>query len=70
MILVDTSVWIDFLRHGDDHLARLLNRSSVLGHPCVTGELALGNLATAPRSSASFVTSPRWSSPSTPRSSV
>lgn len=44
MILVDTSVWIDFLRHGDDQLARLLNRSTVLGHPCITGELALGNL--------------------------
>ncbi|HEY4278034.1 MAG TPA: PIN domain-containing protein [Conexibacter sp.] len=44
MILVDTSVWIDFLRHGDDHLARVLDRSSVLGHPCVTGELALGNV--------------------------
>ncbi len=44
MILVDTSVWIDFLRDGDDTLASLLNRSAVLGHPCVTGELALGNL--------------------------
>jgi predicted nucleic acid-binding protein len=44
MILVDTSVWIDFLRHGDDQLARQLNRSAVLGHPCVSGELALGNL--------------------------
>jgi predicted nucleic acid-binding protein len=44
VILVDTSVWIDFLRNGDDQLARLLNRSTVLGHPCVTGELALGNL--------------------------
>ena len=44
MILVDTSVWIDFLRHGDDQLVRLLDRSAVLAHPCVTGELALGNL--------------------------
>lgn len=44
MILVDTSVWIDFLRHGDDRLAGLLERSSVLVHPCVIGELALGNL--------------------------
>jgi len=44
VILVDTSVWIDFLRNGDDQLADLLNRSAVLGHPCVTGELALGNL--------------------------
>lgn len=44
MILVDTSVWIDFLRHGDDTLTRLLDHSSVLSHPCVIGELALGNL--------------------------
>lgn len=44
MILVDTSIWIDFLRHGEETLARLLNRSAVLSHPCVIGELALGNL--------------------------
>ena len=44
MILADTGVWIDFLRRGDEQLVRLLNRSAVLGHPCVTGELALGNL--------------------------
>jgi predicted nucleic acid-binding protein len=44
VILVDTSVWIDFLRRGDDQLAHLLNRSAVLGHPCVTGELSLGNV--------------------------
>jgi predicted nucleic acid-binding protein len=44
VILVDTSVWIDFLRDGDDQLARLLERSAVLSHPCVIGELALGNL--------------------------
>lgn len=44
MILVDTSVWIDFLRHGDDTLTHLLDNSAVLSHPCVIGELALGNL--------------------------
>jgi len=44
VILVDTSIWIDFLRRGDERLADLLDRSAVLGHPCVTGELALGNL--------------------------
>lgn len=44
MILVDTSVWIDFLREGDDEVARLLDRSAVLSHPCVVGELALGNM--------------------------
>jgi predicted nucleic acid-binding protein len=44
MILVDTSVWIDHLRSGDDGLATLLNNSQVLMHPFVVGELACGNL--------------------------
>jgi predicted nucleic acid-binding protein len=45
VILVDTSVWVDHLRAGDPRLAELLERSAVLGHPWVTGELALGNLS-------------------------
>lgn len=44
MILVDTSLWIDHLRSGNDVLADLLDNSAVLAHPWVTGELALGNL--------------------------
>ena len=44
MILVDTSVWIDHLRSGDARLADLLNRSQVVIHPFVIGELACGNL--------------------------
>jgi len=44
MILVDTSVWVDHLRHGDDRLADLLNTRQVLMHPAVLGELACGNL--------------------------
>lgn len=44
MILVDTSVWVDHLRAGDETLARLLNTGRVLAHPFVIGELALGNL--------------------------
>ncbi|MFZ4537517.1 type II toxin-antitoxin system VapC family toxin [Propionivibrio sp.] len=44
MILVDTSIWIDHLRAGDERLARLLGDGLVLAHPFVTGELALGNL--------------------------
>ena len=44
MILVDTSVWIDHLRHGDAELARLLNTGQVLTHRFVVGELALGSL--------------------------
>ena len=44
MILVDTSVWIDHLRAGDERLAALLQDGRVLGHPFVLGEIALGNL--------------------------
>lgn len=44
MILVDTSVWIDHLRHGDVELTRLLNAGQVLIHHFVIGELALGNM--------------------------
>ena len=44
MILVDTSVWVDHLRAGDEILAQMLESEEVLAHPYVTGELALGNL--------------------------
>jgi predicted nucleic acid-binding protein len=44
MILVDTSIWIDHLRAGDEHLGALLDYGQVLSHPSVVGELALGNL--------------------------
>jgi len=44
MILVDTSVWVDHLRSGDDGLVSLLNASQVLIHPFVLGELACDNL--------------------------
>jgi len=43
-VLVDTSVWIDHLRHGDATLASALEEGNVLTHPCVIGELACGNL--------------------------
>jgi predicted nucleic acid-binding protein len=45
LILVDTSVWVDHLRSGDEHLATLLNQGKVLMHPFVMGELSLGSLA-------------------------
>jgi hypothetical protein len=41
---VDTSVWIDYLRHGDARLATLLDQVDVLAHSFVIGELALGHL--------------------------
>lgn len=44
MILVDTSIWVDHLRKADSALSGLLNRSQVLTHPFVIGEVALGNL--------------------------
>jgi predicted nucleic acid-binding protein len=44
LILVDTSVWADHLRAGDPALSDLLNAGSVLSHPFVIGELALGHL--------------------------
>lgn len=43
--LVDTSVWVDHLRHGNNRLASLLDEGNVLCHPFVVGELACGNLA-------------------------
>ena len=44
MMLVDTSVWIDHFRRGNDALGTLLHAGEVLGHPFIVGELACGNL--------------------------
>jgi predicted nucleic acid-binding protein len=44
MILVDTSVWIDHLRKGNNRLNSLLLNAAVLVHPYIIGELACGNL--------------------------
>jgi predicted nucleic acid-binding protein len=44
MILADTSVWIDHLRRPDADLNRLISTYSLLGHPFVTGEIAMGSL--------------------------
>jgi hypothetical protein len=44
LILVDTSVWVDHLRRSDPGLVDLLERSIVIVHPFVVGEIACGNL--------------------------
>jgi len=44
MVLADSSVWIDHLRFAEPQLERLLRTGDVLGHPMVSGELALGNI--------------------------
>lgn len=44
MILVDTSVWVQHLRQGNEQLKSLLNEEKVLCHPFVLGELACGSM--------------------------
>lgn len=44
MVLVDTSVWIQHFRQGEQTLADRLSEGLVLMHPFVSGELACGNL--------------------------
>jgi predicted nucleic acid-binding protein len=41
-VLVDTSVWVDHLRRGNDRLAEHLAATEVWSHPFVIGELACG----------------------------
>ena len=44
MTLVDSSIWIDHLRHGNASLAELLESDQALCHPFIVGELACGQL--------------------------
>lgn len=44
MILVDTSIWIDHFRHGDDELRKIIQEDRLLCHPAIIGELGLGSL--------------------------
>lgn len=44
MILVDSTVWVDHLSHGDPLLVSRLNAGLVWTHPFVIGEIALGSL--------------------------
>lgn len=44
MILVDTSIWVDYLRRGHPLLAEKLLAGEVATHDFVIGELALGGL--------------------------
>ena len=41
-VLVDTAVWVDHFRHGNNHLVRLLLTGLVVCHPYVILELACG----------------------------
>jgi hypothetical protein len=44
MVLVDTCIWVDHLRHGNGGLASLLEEGVVVCHPFIIGELACGEL--------------------------
>src|SRR6476659_1049267 len=45
MILVDTSIWIDYINKGfEDHLGFLLAGESVVMHDFVIGEIAMGSI--------------------------
>jgi len=44
MVLVDTSVWINHFRRANRNLIALLERSLVVAHPFVIGELTCGTL--------------------------
>lgn len=43
-ILVDTSVWVQHFRAGNQHLEDLLQEGQVVTHSFIIGELACGNL--------------------------
>ena len=45
IVLADTSVWVDLWRQGNPRFVRILEQESVLMHPFVLGELALGSVA-------------------------
>jgi predicted nucleic acid-binding protein len=44
MILVDTLVWMDHFRNGNERLSHLLLDQQVVTHPMIIGELACGTL--------------------------
>ena len=44
MIVVDSSIWIDHIHHGDPVLSSLLMRDHALMHPLALGEIALGSI--------------------------
>ena len=44
MVLVDTSVWVEHFRGGDERLSSLLAQGAVVCHPVIIAELACADL--------------------------
>ena len=60
-ILVDTNVWIGFLKQPNKHLTTLLKLGRVVSHSRVIGELCVGNLPKKPLIRELLVSLPRAS---------
>ena len=58
MILVDTSIWIDYLRRKEPRLTAALESGFVMCHPFVIGELACGHLRSRDRVTAALAQLP------------
>jgi predicted nucleic acid-binding protein len=43
VVIVDTSVWIDFMRSGDAQVRNWMTADLILQHPFVTAELGMGS---------------------------
>ena len=44
MILADTSIWVDYLRHNSPEMEMLLSKGQIVMHPFIVAEIALGSL--------------------------
>ena len=55
-VLVDTSVWVDYLNNDDRNLRSLLEQGNVVTHEMVIGEIACGSLKERPKTLASMDT--------------
>ena len=44
MIIVDTSIWVDHFRRGNEQISHLLLMNQIALHPFVYGELLLGGV--------------------------
>lgn len=46
MVIVDTSIWVDSMRSGDDRLSDWMAADLLLQHPLVTAEISMGSFPT------------------------
>jgi|ERR1035441_1368270 predicted nucleic acid-binding protein len=44
MILADTSIWVEYLRHNSSEMGIRLSNGQIVMHPFIVAEIALGSL--------------------------